>query len=107
MAKSETLEQLDAGTAPNPASKLKARVDAGSAFSGRPTTVRFSTELQKRLAVAAEISGMSVSELMREGAEYVVARYLGADDAEVAATIRASTEAKAERMRQLYGLDDG
>lgn len=96
----------DADASPGAASKAKARVDAGTAFSGRPTTVRFSTDLQKRLALAAEITGMSVSELMREGAEHVVDKYVGADDAAVAATIRAATEAKGARMRELYGLSD-
>jgi hypothetical protein len=96
----------DVHASPAGASKARARVDAGMAFSGRPTTVRFSTDLQRRLAVAAEITGMSVSELMREGAEHVVAKYVGADDAAVAATIRAATEAKAERMRELYGISD-
>lgn len=97
-------DRADASTAA--ASKVRSRDDAGAAFSGRPTTVRFPTELQKRLAVAAEITGMSVSELMREGAEYVVEKYVGADDASVAATIQAATDAKATRMRELYGLSD-
>ena len=106
MTKSHATEASHIDASPAAASKASARVDAGAPFSGRPTTVRFPTELQKRLAVAAEITGMSVSELMREGAEHVVAKYVGADDAAVAETIRAATEAKAERLRQLYGLGD-
>ena len=86
--------------------KPKHRADAGQAFSGRPTTVRFPTDIQKRLAVAAEITGKSVSELMREGAECVIARYVGSDDEAAAARIRAATEANAARMRKLYGLSD-
>lgn len=80
--------------------------DSRRAFSGRPTTVRFSTELQKRLAVAAQVSQKSVSELMREGAEHVVDKYVGADAETAAATIRATAEASAARMRELYGLSD-
>lgn len=86
--------------------KPKRLADARQAFSGRPTTVRFPTDIQKRLAVAAEITGKSVSELMREGAECVIEMYVGADAEAAAARIRAATEANAARMRKLYGLSD-
>ncbi len=85
----------------------KGRADRGTAFSGRPTTVRFPTDLQKKLSVAAEVAGLSVSELMREGAEHVVDKYVGADPDTVAARIQATAEASATRMRELYGLTDG
>lgn len=107
MAKSETTEVDDSKpTTQAPAKKKAGRQDQGRPFSGRPTTVRFPTDLQKRLAVAAEISGKSVSELMREGADHVVEKYVGADAAAVAATIQAAADASAERMRELYGLAD-
>ena len=86
--------------------KQKRRAEAREAFSGRPTTVRFPTDIQKRLAVAAEITGKSVSELMREGAECVIEKYVGGDAEAAAARIRAAAEASAARMRDLYGLGD-
>lgn len=103
MTKPSTTEASPSPTS-IPPSKAKARADASQPFSGRPTTVRFPTDLQKKLAVAAKITGMSLSELMREGAEYVVDRYVGTDDAAVAARIEAAAEASAEQMRELYGL---
>lgn len=82
------------------------RDERHSAFSGRPTTVRLPTLLQRRLAVAAEITDKSISELMREGAELVVDKYVGDDLEEAENTIRAAVEASAARMRELYGLAD-
>ena len=106
MGTSQATNSADSADASLAHKEVLERPAAGQAFSGRPTTVRFSTDLQKKLAVASKITEMSVSELMREGAEYVVAKYLGADNTAVAETIRAATEADAKRMRELYGLTE-
>lgn len=100
----ESVPQVDTAEAQDV--KQKRQAEAREAFSGRPTTVRFPTKIQKRLAVAAEITGKSVSELMREGAECVIERYVGGDAEAAAARISAAADASAARMRDLYGLGD-
>lgn len=72
-------------------------------YSGRPTTVRFTVELQRRLEVAADIAQLSVSQLLRDAAEMIIDKYMG-DDPE--GTIVEAAERSAERMRELFGLAD-
>jgi hypothetical protein len=71
-------------------------------YSGRPTTVRFPTAVQKQLEAVAAITGRSISSLIREGVDLVIERHMGADPAAVIAKAAHETEA---RLRALYGLD--
>lgn len=77
--------------------------EVSEASYGKPTTVRFPTHLQQRLEVVADVTDKSVSQLLREGAEYIIHHYMGNDPR---AVIARSTERSEARLRDLFGLDD-
>ena len=68
----------------------------------RPITVRFPTEDLDRLLAVSQLTGLSTSQLLREGAGLVVQRHLeGYDNPEK--LIEAAAEKAAERMRAILG----
>jgi hypothetical protein len=73
-----------------------------STATPRPITVRFPTEDLDRLLQISQLTGLSTSQLLREGATLVGEKYL-ADFQNPEEIIAAAAERAAERMRAILG----
>lgn len=70
--------------------------------SARIISLRLPADLQNKLQAAAVTTGLSQSQLLREGAEHVIEKYLG-DAENVDQAVARAQERTADRIRVLLG----